>query len=298
MNSNFQTDLFITRFAELKESAGETNKDLQEIFGLSLSAVINYQTGKRTPDIAFLHKLAEHYHVSADYLLGLSDVKSTEQDMKIACEVTGLSEETIKALQEIKKRKADSLLLNFSGKTIISAIEQCIQSFTFIELLTDAINIFDKSIRKSAFAYAAAKEYVKLIGESPIAEPVEALTTFYEANQHPNEIENFEFFYGFSEFCGKITDAVFWGNENWERQEWDTMHQITGEIEYYRYLFTKDFERFFDDLEFELYDLDKADALQATYSDILQNHSGLLKNIFDTRIKEIINHAQHHETEE
>lgn len=73
---------------------------------------------------------------------------------------------------------------------------------------------------------------------------------------------------------------------------------ITGEIEYYRYLFTKDFERFFDDLEFELYDLDKADALQATYSDILQNHSGLLKNIFDTRIKEIINHAQHHETEE
>ncbi len=99
MNSNFQTDIFIMRFAELKEAAGETNKDLQEIFGLSLSAVINYQTGKRTPDIAFLHKLAEHYHVSADYLLGLSDVKSTEQDMKIACEVTGLSE---KAIDNIK----------------------------------------------------------------------------------------------------------------------------------------------------------------------------------------------------
>ena len=99
MESNFQKDIFIKRFYELKEAAGETNKDLQEAFGLSLSAVINYQTGKRTPDIAFLHKLAEHYNVSADYLLGLSDVKSTEQDMKTACKVTGLSE---KAINNIK----------------------------------------------------------------------------------------------------------------------------------------------------------------------------------------------------
>lgn len=101
MNSNFQKDIFIQRFAELKEAAGETNKDLQEIFGLSLSAVINYQTGKRTPDIAFLHKLAEHYHVSADYLLGLSDVKSTEQDLQTACEVTGLTEKAIDNIKSI-----------------------------------------------------------------------------------------------------------------------------------------------------------------------------------------------------
>lgn len=99
MNSNFKSDVFIKRFAELREEKGESNRDLQEAFGLSLSAIINYQTGKRTPDIAFLHKLAEHYNVSADYLLGLSDVKSTEQDMKIACEITGLSEKSINTLR-------------------------------------------------------------------------------------------------------------------------------------------------------------------------------------------------------
>lgn len=289
---------FKKRFAELRAQSGLSQSKLGKVLSLSPATIGYYENGDRLPDIETAARIAEYFNVSADYLLGLSDTMSTEHDMKTTCEVTGLSEDTIKALQEIKKRKADSLLLNFSGKTLISAIEQCIQSFDFIELLTDAIKIFDKSIRKSAFAYAAAKEYVKLIGESPIAEPVEALTIYYESNQHPDEIENFEFFYGFSEFCRKITDAIFWGNENWEQQEWDNMHQITGEIEYYRYLFTKDFERFFDDLEFELCDLDKANALKTTYSDILQNHSELLKNIFDNGIKEIIDHAQHHKTEE
>lgn len=101
MNSDFQTDVFISRFAELKKESGETNKDLQDVFGLSLSALINYQTGKRIPDIAFLHKLAQHFGVSADYLLGLSDVRSTEQDIQAACEVTGLSEKAIENIQNV-----------------------------------------------------------------------------------------------------------------------------------------------------------------------------------------------------
>lgn len=100
MNSDFQTDVFISRFSELKKESGETNKDLQDVFGLSLSALINYQTGKRIPDIAFLHKLAQHFGVSADYLLGLSDVKSTEQDIQTACEVTQLSEKAVKMLKD------------------------------------------------------------------------------------------------------------------------------------------------------------------------------------------------------
>lgn len=104
MNSDFQTDVFISRFAELKKESGETNKDLQDVFGLSLSALINYQTGKRIPDIAFLHKLAQHFGVSADYLLGLSDVRSTEQDIQTACEVTGLSEKAVLSLHENKEK--------------------------------------------------------------------------------------------------------------------------------------------------------------------------------------------------
>lgn len=122
MNSDFQTDVFISRFAELKKESGETNKDLQDVFGLSLSALINYQTGKRIPDIAFLHKLSQHFGVSADYLLGLSDVKSTEQDMKTACAVTGLSEDALERIHEFTKPE----LRNFFNAIV------CTEEFTDI----------------------------------------------------------------------------------------------------------------------------------------------------------------------
>ena len=42
--------------------------------------------------------------MSADYLLGLSDVKSTEQDIQTACEVTGLSEKAVLSLCERKEK--------------------------------------------------------------------------------------------------------------------------------------------------------------------------------------------------
>jgi len=43
--------------------------------------------------------IAQFYNVSTDYLFGLSEVKSIDNNIKVACEVTGLSD---KAISEIK----------------------------------------------------------------------------------------------------------------------------------------------------------------------------------------------------
>ncbi len=44
-------------------------------------------------------RLAEHYGVSSDWLLGLSDIRTTNTDLKSVCEYTGLSESVIELLR-------------------------------------------------------------------------------------------------------------------------------------------------------------------------------------------------------
>jgi transcriptional regulator with XRE-family HTH domain len=86
------------RIVELREERGETQQELADAIGITRQSLSRYEIAARTINVDVLGELAKHFNVSADYLLGLTDVRSTEQDMKIACEVTGLSE---KAIQNI-----------------------------------------------------------------------------------------------------------------------------------------------------------------------------------------------------
>lgn len=63
-------------------------------------AINQYKLGVSVPQTEKLVKIAEYYNVSVDYLLGLSDVKSTDPKVKEICEYTGLSEEAIEKLHE------------------------------------------------------------------------------------------------------------------------------------------------------------------------------------------------------
>ena len=93
------------RIVELREERGETQQELADAIGITRQSLSRYEIAARTINVDVLGELANHFGVSADYLLGLSDVKSTEQDMKIACEVTGLSEKAIENLSKQLKRK-------------------------------------------------------------------------------------------------------------------------------------------------------------------------------------------------
>ena len=83
------------RIIELRESKGETQQELADAINITRQSLSRYELATRTINIDVLGKLAQHFNVTTDYLMGLSDVKSTEQDMKIACEVTGLSEKAM-----------------------------------------------------------------------------------------------------------------------------------------------------------------------------------------------------------
>lgn len=88
------------RIVSLREEKGETQQGLADAIGITRQSLSRYEIAARTINIEVLGTLAQHFGVSADYLLGLSDVKSTEQDIQTACGVTQLSEKAVKMLKD------------------------------------------------------------------------------------------------------------------------------------------------------------------------------------------------------
>lgn len=282
------------RIVSLREEKGETQQELANAIGITRQSLSRYEIAARTVNAEVLGALARHFGVSADYLLGLSDVRSTEQDMRTACEVTGLTEETIKSLQTLVKAKSNSVVSDFSGEKVIQVLEMCIQNCDFISLLNGMIDISDRDMRKEAFLFAAAKEYPKFFSSTAIADPAEALIEYcVDGCQYSSRVlEDWRFFHNFDSFVWRIGDSLRAGNVELKREEWDKLDRTSGDLEYARYLFEKELHSVFSDLECEMYSLEKIDILQKEYSDILQNHYDLLKSISIAITEEANNHAK------
>lgn len=65
--------LFKERLSQLRKQAGLNQKQLAEKIGLSTNAISMMETGNRETTFKRLVLLAEFFHVSTDYLLGITD---------------------------------------------------------------------------------------------------------------------------------------------------------------------------------------------------------------------------------
>lgn len=94
---NFNSDIFCERVNYLLGDTGQM--ELAEKIGISqgvISAIKNKKV--KAPGADTIYKIAEHFNVSADWLLGLSDVPSQDTDLKAVCEYTGLSQDSVEFL--------------------------------------------------------------------------------------------------------------------------------------------------------------------------------------------------------
>ena len=80
---------------ELRLQAGMTQKDLASMVGVTKSVISYYELSERSPSPEILIKLANVFHVSADYLLGLDTKYKPMLDM------SGLDEEDIALLRHV-----------------------------------------------------------------------------------------------------------------------------------------------------------------------------------------------------
>lgn len=104
-------------------------------------------------------KLAQHYGVSADYLLGISDTPSTKEDIQTACKTTGLSTSVIEWLKTITGDPAK-----------IDALNSILDNKTFQAILPYIDELKDVQIAAEMNRLGSANEQVKFVQVKEISD--------------------------------------------------------------------------------------------------------------------------------
>ena len=73
-----------------------TQKQVANRIGLAISAISSYESGARYPSYEALIKLSRIFHVSTDYLLGLTEKRSID--------VTGLDDSEVELLSQLANK--------------------------------------------------------------------------------------------------------------------------------------------------------------------------------------------------
>lgn len=87
------------RLTELMKVNDKKQADIAELLEVTRQSVSQYCGGVSLPPVDKLVMLADYFDVSTDYLLGRTDVKTTDTTVKEICAYTGLCEEAIKVLK-------------------------------------------------------------------------------------------------------------------------------------------------------------------------------------------------------
>lgn len=114
--------LFGARLKKLRLERNLNQIELAERLGCNRQKIADMERGKTSPNVEVLMKLSEIFKTSTDYLFGLSDVSTTDIDIKQVCDYTGLSMEVVEALHRNATVEQIHLTLPVSEKISINQL--------------------------------------------------------------------------------------------------------------------------------------------------------------------------------
>lgn len=126
---NDRLPIFTERFIELQ---GErSNTEFADFLGISRQTVGFYYNGDRVPDALTLIKISQRCGVSADWLLGISNVKTLDVKLKQVCEYTGLSENAVLFIKGLY----DQYFPTSEENPITTILSMLLESDNFMQVL-------------------------------------------------------------------------------------------------------------------------------------------------------------------
>lgn len=69
------------RITNLRKIQGKTQDELANFLHCNRASFTNYEIGKRIPNIDVIVKLSKYFNVSADYLLGITDIEKPPENI-------------------------------------------------------------------------------------------------------------------------------------------------------------------------------------------------------------------------
>lgn len=121
---------------DFNKNKKQTIQEVSDATGIPKSTISEIENDKREPGAGIIRKLAEYYGVSSDFLLGLSDIKTTDTTVQSIIEYTGLSEDNVDFLHVRKENRKEYLVLEAeNGIVTIDA------NMPYLDLLNDLIRI-------------------------------------------------------------------------------------------------------------------------------------------------------------
>lgn len=79
--------IFADRLKELRAKLGLTQKDFAEKIGVTAAALSAYENNIKNPSISVAKRIADKYHVSIDWLCGLTDKMSNNDEIRTYSDV-------------------------------------------------------------------------------------------------------------------------------------------------------------------------------------------------------------------
>ena len=118
------------RLKELRRREGITQAELARALEVSVGAVGNWESGKRTPDVRTLHRIAECFSVTVDYLSGSTPV-SDNGDLQWICPDDAMIGAGIRPGDTVHIRRRDTVsdgriaAVQIDGQILLRRIYRC-----------------------------------------------------------------------------------------------------------------------------------------------------------------------------